>query len=151
MSGANRFEEVLPGLLTRVRISQERVRIAGPDWDAFYVALAAIFYTCGLPFLPLVLVYLWSLKVGLLLTLASLLTARVHVRVTRGEARVVRSVLFVPWSVRTTCSPRDVYLWDSATKLCVGDEEWPSSVLWLGQAHKEELRVVHRACQRLLA
>ena len=151
MHEVNRFEDVLPGWFTRVRMTQSCVRIDAPDWDAFFVALAAIFYGGGLVFLPLALAFVWSVKVGMMLMLAGLLTARVRVRVSRGEARVVRSVLFVPWSVRTTCSPRDVWLRDSETKLCVGDDEWPSSVLWLGQAHKEELRVVLRACQSLLA
>lgn len=151
MQDVNRFEDVLPGCFTRVRMSEARVRIDAPDWDAFFVALAAIFFGGGLVFLPLALVFAWSVKVGMMLTLAGLLTARVRVRVSRGEARVVRSVLFVPWSVRTTCSAQDVFLSDSETRLFVGDDEWPSSVLWLGQAHREELRVVLRACQSLLA
>ena len=156
MQDVNRFEDVLPGWFTRVRMTEARVRIDAPDWEAFLIAFADLFYTQGLVLLPLVLVSFWSWKVGLLIVLVGVLTARMHVTVTRGEVRMRRSVFFVPWSNATTHSSHALAISDSNALLLEidawGADDWGNLlVLKLRRSHQEEMRVIHAACRRLLA
>ena len=67
MSEVNRFEDELPGVFTRVRMSAERVRLDAPDRQALWMALAIAYYTHGLALLPAGFLFAWSWKVGLAL------------------------------------------------------------------------------------
>jgi hypothetical protein len=110
----------------------------------------AIYSSLGLVLLPLALVSVWSWKVGALVLLVGVGTARIRLSVQQGEARVVRSVFFVPWSDRVSRLHEDVCISDS--KISVAFDDWGGPVvLWLGKAQQDEVRVIHARCQRLLA
>ena len=147
MIDINRFELSLTGFLTRVWMSDERVRIQSPDVVAFLLISAL----SGLLVAP-ALVWNWKLALGVFVS--ALLTARMRVTVSRGRVRLVRSVLFLPWSVRIYgASAHDVSLDADGSHLRVGDDEWPAGVLSTGihGMRAEELRAIHAACARLLS
>ncbi len=145
MININRFELSLSGFLTRVWMSDERIRIHAPD----VLAALLISVVAALVLIPALL---WNWQATLALFVGALLTARMRVTVSRGRVRLVRSVLFLPWSVRTY-GAHDVSLDAAGSHLRVGDEEWPLSVLSTGihMLRVEELRVIHAACARLLS
>jgi hypothetical protein len=143
----NRFELSLSGLLTRVWMSDERIRIHAPD----VLAALLISVVAALVLTPALL---WNWQVTLALFLSALLTARMRVTVSRGHVRLVRSVLFLPWCVRTYgASAYDVSIDADGSHLRVGDEDWPACVLSTGfhVTRTDELRAIHAACARLLS
>jgi len=144
----SRLEEALFTLFTRVRISRERVQIDACDFLPLLLLGGLV--------VPVALALLSSplKESALLLGACALATTRIHVAVHLGHVRVVRSVLWVPWSIRTYgASVHDVSLDADGTHLRVGDEEWPACAL--SAAHHlvrvEELKTIHAACARLLA
>lgn len=147
MIKTNRFELSLSGFLTRVWMSDERIRIHAPD----VLAALLISVVAALVLTPALL---WNWQATLALFVGALLTARTRVTVSRGRVRLVRSVLFLPWSRRTYgASVHGVSLDADGSHLRVGDEEWPLSVLSTGihTLRVEELRAIHAACARLLS
>ena len=147
MIDTNQFELSLSGFCTRVWMSDERVRIDGPDVLAVPLisAVAALVLTPAL---------LWNWQATLALFVSALLTARIRVTVSRGRVRLVHSEFFVPWSIRICGAlAHDVSLDADGSHLRVGDEEWRASVLCTGvhMMRVEELRAIHAACARLLS
>lgn len=146
MIDTNRFELSLSGFLTRVWMSDDRIRIHAPD----VLAALLISVVAALVLTPALL---WNWQATLALFVGALLTARMRVTVSLGRVRLVRSVFFLPWSRRTYSAAHGVSLDVDGSHLRVGDEEWPLSVLSTGihMLRVEELRAIHAACARLLS
>ena len=85
-----RFERALPGLFTRVRLSEERVRIDAPDVMAMLVLVHV------LPFLAPIVAH-WSWMLASIVCVLAIFTTRIHLRVSRGSVWLVRTILGVPW------------------------------------------------------
>ena len=150
---ASRFEDTLSGLFSRVRLSQDQVRINAYDLLPLLVGVLFISFAIGMIASALTESPL-LLASALLLGACAPATTRLHVEVRLGQVRVVRSVLWVPWSIRTYgASVHDVSLDADGMHLRVGDEEWPTCVLSaeLNLIRAEELKTIHAACARLLA
>lgn len=154
MADVNRFELSLSGFFTRVWMSDDRVRIHGPDVLAVLLisVVAALFLTPALLWNGSLVHLAVNWEATLALFVGALLTARMRVTVSRGRVRLVRSVLFLPWSIRTYGASHGVSLDADGSHLRVGDEEWPLSVLSTGihMLRVEELWAIHAACARLL-
>jgi hypothetical protein len=123
-----RFERSLSFAFTRVRISDERVRVDAPDAMAL-TAVVPELVTLGLP-LAWPVVGAWALVVLVLV----MLTTRVHLRVRPGRALLVRTILGVPWWV----SRRGLDAEDAWT-----DWDWEGDDLVLPRGLEE--RVAHHA------
>jgi hypothetical protein len=161
---ANRFERVLPGLFTRVRISEKRVRVDAPDVMAlitFGAALQLLVPVIVLQLLVPVIAH-WSWLWAFAFSAAVLFTIRIHLKVTKGKVWLVRTVLGVPWSVRRPMPSAECVQIDSDDEgddlvvlvapdrkdegrtVCVLSSPW-HIVSWL------ELEEIRKACSRLLA
>ena len=152
---SQRFERVLPGLFTRVRISDARVRVDAPDVMAMVMSLQ--FMALLFPLLAH-----WSWMLALAVSLALCFTTRIHLRVTRGKVWLVRSLLGVPyWVQRPSPSPDCIQVdWDfEGEDLVVVVAPWRSdefqTVPVLGSSWHgvrwAELDQIQKACARLLA
>ena len=75
---SHRFERVLPGLFTRVRISEKRVRIDAPD------VMALVTVGMVLQLLVPVIAH-WSWLWAFAFSASVLFTLRIHLRVTKGK------------------------------------------------------------------
>jgi hypothetical protein len=148
---ANRFERVLPGLFTRVRISEKRVRVDAPD------VMALITFGMVLQLFVPVIAH-WSWLWAFAFSTSLLFTLRIHLRVTKGEIWLVRTLLGVPWSARRPTPSADCVQmegdWDCEgddlvvlvapeRTVCVLGSNW-HGVSWL------ELEEIRKACSRLL-
>jgi hypothetical protein len=87
-----RFERALPGFFTRVRLSDDRVRIDAPDVMAMLVLLHV------LPLLVPVIAH-WSWMLAALVCILAIFTTRIHLRISRGRVWFVRTIASVPWWV----------------------------------------------------
>ena len=152
---SHRFERVLPGLFTRVRISEKRVRVDAPD------VMALITFGATLQLLVPVIAH-WSWLWAFAFSASVLFTLRIHLRVTKGKVWLVRTVLGVPWCVqRPVPSAECIQIdWDlegedlvvlvapqradEGRTVCVLSSPW-HIVSWL------ELEEIRKACSRLLA
>jgi hypothetical protein len=103
-----RFERALSLALTRVRLSDERVRVDAPDAMAL-ISIVGALGALGLP-LAWSAVGAWALAA----LVAVVLTTRVHLRVRPGRALLVRTILGVPWWVsrRGREAPAEWTDWD---------------------------------------
>ena len=148
---SHRFERVLPGVFTRVRISEKRVRVDAPD----VVALITIGMVLQL-LIPVVAH--WSWLWAFALSACVLFTLRIHLRVTKGRVWLVRTVLGVPWCV---LRPRGVTLddwpWFDDLDLAVvlsGEglamETLPVVGATMNGLHGAEVIEIRSACSRLL-
>ena len=106
-----RFERALRFAFTRVRLRSDRVTLDAPD----SMGLLGIGMVAGLGVGALIALG----APGLLLSIAALLTARLHLRVRPGRVLLVRTILLVPW-------------WISARKVEPGMQEasWWTECDW---------------------
>ena len=151
---SGRFERVLPGVFTRVRISEKRVRIDAPD-------VMAMVTVGGVLQLLVPVIAHWSWLWAFAFSASLIFTLRIHLRVSKGRVWLVRTVLGVPWWIQRPLPSSDCIQtdWDfegddlvavvaperkdERRTQCVLSTSW-HGVDWL------ELEEIHKACARLL-
>ena len=149
-----RFERVLPGLFTRVRLSEERVRIDAPD------VMAMLVLTHVLPPLAPVIAH-WSWMLAALVCSLPIFTTRIHLRVSRGRVWLLRTIVGVPWWVQRVLPSNDCVRldWDfDGDDLAVvvapqRNDDWRTVCVLTSQFHPVnslELSEIHDACERVL-
>lgn len=145
-----RFERALPGLFTRVRLSEHRVRIDAPDVMAMLVLLHV------LPMLAPAIAH-WSWMLAALVCILAIFTTRIHLRVSRGRVWLVRTIASVPWAVHrpTALTINDFEFFDEDDLVAVLSSEGdplrtvPVVGMSMNGISYDELCEIARACGRL--